>query len=102
MTLYLAIDGGNSKTDVVIGTDDGDVLGFANGLGTCYQNIGLPETMARLEALVAETRHRAGLAGTTRVARADIFLAGADLSQDVDLLTRTIAERDWAESLHLD
>jgi len=27
--LFLAVDGGNSKTDVVLGTADGEVLGFA-------------------------------------------------------------------------
>ena len=45
MSLYLAIDGGNSKTDVVIGDTDGRVLAYVRGPGTCYQNIGLPETL---------------------------------------------------------
>ena len=79
MTLYLAIDGGNSKTDVVIGSDLGEIVAYANGPGSNHQNIGLPETMSRLERLVSLARESAGLPTTTRFTRADVFLAGADL-----------------------
>jgi len=96
MTLYLAVDGGNSKTDALIGDTSGAILGLARGPGTCYQNIGLPETMARLRSLVAQV----GLArGVTRVDRAEFFLAGADLPAEVDLLTEAIAAEGWASDL---
>jgi N-acetylglucosamine kinase-like BadF-type ATPase len=102
MTLYLAIDGGNSKTDVVVGSVTGEVLGYANGPGTNHQNVGLDQTMSRLETLVTQARDAAGLPATTRFVRADVFLAGADLPDDVDMLSRSVAARDWSESLHLD
>jgi N-acetylglucosamine kinase-like BadF-type ATPase len=102
MTLYLAIDGGNSKTDVVIGSTSGDIIGYANGPGTCHQNIGLAETMSRLETLVARAREAAGLPESTRFLRADIFLAGADLPEDIEMLTASVATRGWSESLRLD
>jgi N-acetylglucosamine kinase-like BadF-type ATPase len=102
MTLFLAIDGGNSKTDVVIGSDAGEILGYVNGPGTNHQNVGLAETIARLDTLVARAREAAGLADTTRFERADVFLAGADLPEDVEMLSSNVAARGWSESLHLD
>jgi N-acetylglucosamine kinase-like BadF-type ATPase len=102
MTLYLAIDGGNSKTDVVIGSISGEIIGYANGPGTCHQNIGLAETMSRLETLVTRAREAAGLPDSTRFLRADVFLAGADLPEDIEMLSASIAARGWSESLRLD
>jgi N-acetylglucosamine kinase-like BadF-type ATPase len=103
VTHFLAIDGGNSKTDVVIGTGDGRVLAYAVGGGTCYQNIGLPETMARLRDLVARVRAEAGLAEDgPRFDRAECYLAGADLPEEIELLTSSIAGEGWADGLRLD
>lgn len=102
MTLYLAVDGGNSKTDVVIGSRSGDILGTARGAGTCHQNIGLPETLRRLRALVTSARSAAGLEPGTPLERADVFLAGADLPAEVDMLTSAIAAEGWASTLRLD
>ncbi|MGE5827160.1 MAG: N-acetylglucosamine kinase [Micromonosporaceae bacterium] len=96
---YLAIDGGNSKTDVLIGDDTGQVLGYARGPGTCHQNIGLDETMARLRSLVAQARRQAG---PRAVVRADVFLAGADLPAEVELLTRAVAAEQWSADLALE
>ncbi len=102
MTRYLAIDGGNSKTDAVIGTDAGEVLAYARGPGTCHQNIGLEQTILRLRALVARARAEAGLQPGARLERADVFLAGADLPAEVDLLTAAIGRQRWAGELHVE
>jgi N-acetylglucosamine kinase-like BadF-type ATPase len=99
MTRYLAIDGGNSKTDVVVGTGDGRVVAYARGGGTCYQSIGLPETMARLRRLVDRVRAESGV---TTFDRADIFLAGADLPAEVDMLSAAVAAEGWTSTLRLD
>lgn len=97
---YLAVDGGNSKTDVLVGDASGAILGSARGPGTCHQNIGLPETMVRLRALVARTRRQAGLdPDRPPVARAELFLAGADLPPEVDLLTAAVAAEGWARDV---
>jgi N-acetylglucosamine kinase-like BadF-type ATPase len=101
MTLYLAVDGGNSKTDVVLGTAEGAVLAYARGEGTCYQNIGLELTMSRLRALVAQARAEAGV-GDVVFDRADVFLAGADLAPEIERLTRSVAAEGWAGELRLD
>jgi N-acetylglucosamine kinase-like BadF-type ATPase len=102
MSLYLAIDGGNSKTDVVVGTADGEIRAYVRGPGTCHQNIGLPETVVRLRSLVAKARAAAGLDDTEVFDRADIFLAGADLPAEVDALTTAITAQGWAPTLRVD
>jgi N-acetylglucosamine kinase-like BadF-type ATPase len=108
VTLYLAVDGGNSKTDVMIGTGDGRVLAYAAGDGTCYQTIGLPETMTRLRDLVARARAEADLdtdgadAAGPPFDRAEIYLAGADLPEEIDLLTSAVAGEGWADELRLE
>ena len=99
MTLYLAIDGGNSKTDAVVGTTDGRILGYARGGGTCYQNIGLPETMSRLRRLVDRVRAESGV---DTFDRADVFLAGADLPAEVDMLRASVLAEGWTSTLRLD
>jgi N-acetylglucosamine kinase-like BadF-type ATPase len=101
MRHYLAVDGGNSKTDAVIGTEDGRLLAYVRGPGTCHQNIGLPETMARLESLITRARAEADLPPHATLARADFFLAGADLAIEVEQLTAAIGARHWAGELSL-
>ena len=101
MRHYLAVDGGNSKTDVVLGTERGDVLAYVRGRGTCHQNIGLAATMTRLSALVARARAAAGLPPGRTLDRADIYLAGADLPAEITMLSDAILARGWAPSLRL-
>jgi N-acetylglucosamine kinase-like BadF-type ATPase len=55
MSLLLAVDGGGSKTDVLVCDDTGAVLGYARGPGTNHQTHGLPEAMRRLDTLVTRT-----------------------------------------------
>ncbi|MDQ1625071.1 MAG: hypothetical protein QOJ49_569, partial [Actinomycetota bacterium] len=48
----LAIDGGNSKTDVALVAADGRLLGYSHGPGSCHQVIGVEATMAVLSDLI--------------------------------------------------
>lgn len=102
MRRYVAVDGGNSKTDVVIGLDSGEVLASVRGPDTCYQNIGLPETLSRLRALVDQARVAAGLAADDVFDRAEVYLAGADLPEEVSLLASAVLDLGWAAELRLD
>jgi N-acetylglucosamine kinase-like BadF-type ATPase len=101
----LAIDGGNSKTDVALVSADGTLLGHARGPGSCHQNIGIDATMDVLSSLVAAAATEAGL-DTSTVAgiagHAAVYLAGADLEVEVEMLHGRIAERGWAEDLVVD
>jgi len=99
----LAIDGGNSKTDVALVALDGTVLAAVRGPGSCYQNIGLDRTRQLLSELVAKAAATAGLDPAAPVAtHVSAYLAGADLPVEVELLTNTLGELGWAPSLRVD
>lgn len=102
MSLLLAVDGGNSKTDVVVCDDTGAVLGHARGPGTNHQNTGLPEAMRRLGALVAEVRADAGLSDADRLALAAVYVAGADLPAELTMLTDAVTDAGWADKSIVD
>jgi N-acetylglucosamine kinase-like BadF-type ATPase len=93
----LAIDGGNSKTDVALIGQDGQVHGFARGGGSCYQVIGLAPALAVITELVAKVRAEAGVADDlTLAAQVHACLAGADFESEVALLRRSLVEYGWA------
>ena len=86
--LFLAVDGGNSKTDVVLGTADGDVLGYVRGPTASPHVVGLDGTVAVLRSLIDP------LQSTIDVA---VFcLAGADLPVEVTRLQQAVTAEGWA------
>ena len=56
----LAVDGGNSKTDVALVAADGRVLGSARGPTGSHQQVGIDAGMAQLGALVDRARREGG------------------------------------------
>ncbi|TDV41741.1 N-acetylglucosamine kinase [Actinophytocola oryzae] len=102
MSLLLAVDGGNSKTDVLVCDDTGAVLGHARGLGTNHQTYGLTESMRRLDGLVASARAAAGLSDADRVALASVYLAGADLPVELTMLADAVTKAGWADKSVVD
>ena len=58
----LAIDGGNSKTDVALVAADGALLASARGPGSNAHIIGLDEAMAVIGRLATAAARQAGLA----------------------------------------
>jgi N-acetylglucosamine kinase-like BadF-type ATPase len=82
----LAVDGGNSKADVVLIGPDGRLLGALRGPTISHQAVGLDEGVSRLTDLVSAVR-----AGSSpRIERAPglavYCLAGADYPSDIALL----------------
>ena len=57
--LLLAVDGGNSKTDVALCTADGALLAAVRGPTTSHQAVGLDAGLDRLAGLVADVRRLA-------------------------------------------
>jgi N-acetylglucosamine kinase-like BadF-type ATPase len=93
----LAIDGGNSKTDVALVADDGTLLGSVRGPGASHEDFGLDEAMRRLGELVRLAADRAGLPPGGLVARhTSACLAGADLPAEEAQLTAAIAAQGWS------
>jgi N-acetylglucosamine kinase-like BadF-type ATPase len=95
-TLYIAVDGGNSKTDVVLGTADGEVLGFVRGPTTSPHVLGLPGAIEAIQHLVTAARADADVDPATRIDLIAVYLAGADLPIEVERLQSALAGRHWA------
>ncbi len=100
--LYLAVDGGNSKTDVVLGTAEGEVLGFVRGPTVSPHVVGLAQSMTALDTLVAAARADAGLDAGAEIDLISAYLAGADLPMEVERLQATVAGRAWARRTVVD
>jgi N-acetylglucosamine kinase-like BadF-type ATPase len=96
----LAIDGGNSKTDVALVADDGTVLASLRGPGVSHEDFGLEEAMRRLGEIVRAVAARLGRpAGDGLVARhTSACLAGADLPEEEAMLTAAILRHGWTET----
>ncbi|RKS77663.1 N-acetylglucosamine kinase-like BadF-type ATPase [Motilibacter peucedani] len=86
MTHLLAVDGGNSKTDVVLLTDAGEVLATGRTGGFHPHSVGAEEAVARLAPCVEQVLAEAGVA---RVDHVSACLANVDLpAEEVEVLAR--------------
>jgi N-acetylglucosamine kinase-like BadF-type ATPase len=101
MTMWLAVDGGNSKTDVLIGDSAGNLRAFVRGPGSSPQVLGLQPAVALLDRLITTARAQAGLNGLP-VERAELFLSGVDLPEEVAAVSAEVAGAGWARSYHVD
>jgi N-acetylglucosamine kinase-like BadF-type ATPase len=63
----LAIDGGNSKTDVALVAADGTLLALARGPGSCPQDVGFDGCLAILADLVNGVAARRAHGGLPRL-----------------------------------
>ncbi|MEV0369291.1 BadF/BadG/BcrA/BcrD ATPase family protein [Streptomyces sp. NPDC050636] len=93
----LAIDAGNSKTDVALVGADGTVLGTARGGGFQPPLVGAGRAVDVLAPLVASVLAQAGAAGP--VDHVSAFLANADLPAEEAGLTAEITSRGWARTV---
>jgi N-acetylglucosamine kinase-like BadF-type ATPase len=95
--VVLAVDGGNSKTDLALVGGDGAVLATARGPLTSPHHIGLEGCLRVLEDLLAAAVTDAGLPSGHPVAEVgQVMLAGADLPLEERALQEAIAARGWA------
>lgn len=96
----LAIDGGNSKTDLALVADDGTVLASLRGPGASQEDFGVDGAMLRLGEMVHAVAEKAGIPGDGRpVARhTSACLAGADLPEEEAALTAALLAQGWSDS----
>ena len=97
----LAIDAGNSKTDVAIVSRDGRVMGVARGGPFSPHRVGVGAAVAGLSALVGAAGIDAGLGSRVDGPVAwhvSACLANADLPAEHEALEAAIADRSWGES----
>ena len=95
----LAIDGGNSKTDVALVAADGTLLASLRGPGASQEEHGVENAMRILGDLVRSVASQAGVRGDGAVARhTSACLAGADLPEEEAELTAALRRQGWSES----
>ncbi|EFL32188.1 kinase [Streptomyces viridochromogenes DSM 40736] len=92
----LAIDAGNSKTDVAIVTADGEVLATARGGGFRPPAVGLETAMGVLSDTVSRALTTAGL---TCVDHVSACLANADFPVEEEQLATALRARAWGATV---
>ena len=100
--ILVAVDGGNSKTDVVLADADGAVLASVRGPASSPHLIGVPATITLLDDLIRQVRAQAGLPADLPLERAEIYLAGADLPVEVEILMSAVGDAGWASRHRVD
>ena len=89
--VVLAVDGGNSKTDLALVRADGALLAMARGPLSSPHHVGLDGCLRVLEDLLAEAMAAAGLPAEQPVAEVGhVLLAGADLPVEERALQEAI------------
>jgi N-acetylglucosamine kinase-like BadF-type ATPase len=101
--LIIAVDGGNSKTDVLLLHADGTVLASVRGAGSSPHQLGLGQAIDVVEELLNRAWEEAGLPSRNgaRAGIAAVFMAGADLPAEEQALADAVAARGWAEQSHV-
>jgi N-acetylglucosamine kinase-like BadF-type ATPase len=113
---FLAIDAGNSKTDVAVVSAGGEVLGSARGGGFQPPAVGVRAAVGALSATVGEALAEAGAppaaatgepagdepdSAAPPVAHVSACLANADLPREEKELAAALAARRWGRTTHV-
>ena len=99
--LVLAIDGGNSKTDLALVRADGEVLALARGPLSSPHHLGLDGALQVIDDLLAEALEQAGIEnGKGPVADVgQLLLAGVDFPAEVEQMQDAAGARGLAKNL---
>ena len=98
--VLLAVDGGNSKTDLALVGDDGRLLALARGPLSSPHHIGLDGCLGVLERLLERALHAARLWPVELpVAVGELLLAGVDFPSEERALDEALAGRGWAKRI---
>ena len=89
--MIVAVDGGNSKTDLALVAPDGAVIAHARGPLSSPHHVGLDGCVDVLARLVEQ----AGLDGR-RADLAQVMLAGVDFPEEEERVHAAVATRGWA------
>ncbi len=94
--MIIAVDGGNSKTDLALVADDGSLIAHARGPRSSPHHIGLDGCLDVLQDLVDAS----GLDGR-QASVAQIMLAGVDFPEEEDAARAAFETRGWADSIRV-
>jgi N-acetylglucosamine kinase-like BadF-type ATPase len=95
----LAVDGGNSKTDLALVAADGSLLSLVRGPLSSPQHLGVDGCLDVLDRLLGEAlgRHNGKVADV-----ATLLLAGVDFPAEEEAVRKAVEERGWARNVHVD
>jgi N-acetylglucosamine kinase-like BadF-type ATPase len=94
----LAIDGGNSKTDVALVASDGTVLAAVRGPGASHEEHGVEQAVRILDHLVRSVAAQAGARPGAVASHTSACLAGADLPEEEEQLTAALRGCGWSRT----
>jgi N-acetylglucosamine kinase-like BadF-type ATPase len=91
----LAIDGGNSKTDIALVAADGSLLATARGPGLrSAEDLG--PWLEALAGKIARAQHQAGLTGQVAARHISACVANADLPEEEERLAAALRALGWS------
>ena len=96
MGVILGVDGGNSKTELLVATLDGEPVAFVRGAGTNTHGVGADGCIAEIARLV----ERAG--ADLPAEHGAFFLCGADIESDVVELVDAVRRTGWVRAATVD
>jgi len=99
--LVLAVDGGNSKTDLALVRADGEALALVRGPLSSPHHLGVDGCVRVLEELLAAALREAGLGngGAPVADLAQLLLAGVDFPSEEDEVLAAVNDRRLAKKI---
>jgi N-acetylglucosamine kinase-like BadF-type ATPase len=99
--IVLAVDGGNSKTDLALVGADGALLSLVRGPQSSPHHLGLDGCLDVLATLLDEAVSEAGLRGDNGAVAdvAELLLAGVDFPAEEQQLEDAVRVRPWARRI---
>jgi len=94
--VILGVDGGNSKTELVAATIEGELIAFVRGRGSNSHGVGAEGAAQVIDDLVRE----AGVGSTAT--HGAFYLCGADVPEDIAELEAAVARRAWVREAIVD
>jgi N-acetylglucosamine kinase-like BadF-type ATPase len=93
----LAIDGGNSKSDLALVAGDGTPLATVRGPGMAG-HLSLDEKLGVLATLIGKAQHQAGRPGSPVARHLSACVANADLPEEEEEMAAALRARGWSET----
>ena len=92
----IGVDGGNTKTELLAATIEGEPLAYVRGAGSNAHGLGAHGCIAVIAGLVERARVELPADHGT------FFLCGADVIDDVDALASEVEQRAWVRAATVD
>ena len=92
----LAVDGGNSKSDLALVADDGTLLASVRGPGMTKPD--LTRTLGLLTSLIGRAQRQAGRPGCPVARHLSACVANADLPEEEEALAAALREQGWSDT----